>query len=59
MLFYRQVAFFKSSFSKSAFKNTIRVSDSLDPDADGLVWVQTVFKSVQQMTDKDNMEIKS
>ena len=44
----------KSIFSKNSFKNTIRVSNNLDPDqADilsGLIWVQIVCKSYQQTT---------
>ena len=41
--------FFKSNFSKSYFRNTIRISYSLDLDL-GLIWVQTVCKSYQQAT---------
>ena len=32
MLFCRLLIFFKSTFSKNSFRNTIRVSNSLDPD---------------------------
>ena len=45
--------FSKLNFSKN-FKNTIRVSNSLDPDqaqcSVGMIWVQTVCKDQQQMT---------
>ena len=35
MLFFcRLLAFFKIDFFKNAFKNTIRVTNSLDPDQD-------------------------
>ena len=34
MLFCLLLTFFKINFSKSSFKNTIRVSNSLDPDQD-------------------------
>ena len=33
----------KLTFSKNSFRNTIRVSNGLDPD-----WVQTVYKGYQQ-----------
>ena len=40
------------SFFFSSFRNTIRVSNSLDPEQarqmSGLVWVQTVCKGYQQ-----------
>ena len=45
-------------FSKKSFRNTIRVSNSLDPDqarqnmpdiSSGLIWVQIVCKGYQQM----------
>ena len=44
--------FFKLTFSKKSFRNTIRVSNSLDPDQawSGLIWVQTVCKGYQQTT---------
>ena len=46
--------FLKLSFSKKTFKNTIRMSKSLDPDQvrrlSGLIWVQTVCKGYQQTT---------
>ena len=46
--------FSKSTFSKNSSRNTIRVSNSLDPDQAqqniGLIWVQTVFKGYQQTT---------
>ena len=32
MLFLSSADFFKSTFSKNSFRNTIRVSNSLDPD---------------------------
>ena len=45
-------------FSEKSFRNTIRMSNSLDPDQAhhfvrsdlGLIWVQTVCKSYQQTT---------
>ena len=50
--------FFKINFSKKSLRNTIRVSNSLDPDQaerfvgpdilSGLIWVQTVCKDYQQ-----------
>ena len=42
----------KSTFSKSSFRNTTRVSYSLNPDPDlsGLIWFQSVCKSYQQTT---------
>ena len=48
--------FFKVLFSKTIFSNTIRESNSMDPDQDpcfdglGLIWVQSVCKGYQQMT---------
>ena len=48
------IFFFKINFLKSkSFSNSIRVSNSLDPDQDrpvGPVWVQTVCKGYQQRT---------
>ena len=41
--------FFKLIFSKKSFRNTIRVSNSLDPDQ-ARRFVQTVCKGYQQMT---------
>ena len=54
--------FFKSTFSKNSFMNTIRVSNSLDfqirPDIlSGLIWVQTVCKGNQQMTLVDRVKV--
>ena len=41
-------------FQKKYFKNTFRVSNSLNPDQNNVLlflnWVQTVFKSYQQAT---------
>ena len=47
------VFFSKSTFSKNSFRNTIRESNSLDPDQArqfGLIWVQIVCKGYQQTT---------
>ena len=35
MLFWHLQVFFKSTFSKNSFRNTVRVSNSLDPDKAG------------------------
>ena len=44
----------KSDKSEASFRNTISVSNSLDPDKPdilpGLIWVQTVCKGYQQTT---------
>ena len=45
MLFLSSADFFKNSF-----RNTIRVSNSLDPKMSGLIWFQTVCKGHQQTT---------
>ena len=41
-------------FLIKSFKNTVRVSNSLDPDQarqlSGLIWVQSVYKDYQQTT---------
>ena len=37
--------FFKLTFSKNSFRNTTKVSNSLDPDQ---TWFQTVCKAYQQ-----------
>ena len=46
--------FLNQPFSKNSFRNTIRVSNSLDPDQarhlSGLIWVQTVCKGYQRTT---------
>ena len=34
--------FSKLTFSEKSFRNTIRMSNSLDPDLSGLIWVQKV-----------------
>ena len=47
----RLLIFSKSTFSKNSFRNTMRVSNSLDPDIpSGLIWVQNVSKGYQQKT---------
>ena len=57
-------SFSKSTPSKNSFRNTIRVSNNLDPDQarhfSGLIWVQTVCKGYQQMTPlgKELTEVK-
>ena len=49
--FCRLLIFSKSNFSKNSFRNTTRVSNSLDPDqARRLICVQTVCKGYQQTT---------
>ena len=52
MLFCCLLIFFKSTFLKNSFRNTIRVSDNLVPDQarhlSVLIWVQTVCKGYQQ-----------
>ena len=57
MLFLSSADFFSKSFfskKKKTFRNTIRVSNSLDPDqarrSVHLIWLQTVFKGYQQTT---------
>ena len=35
---------------KKSFRNTIRLSNSLDPDQDRQIWFQTVCKGYQQIT---------
>ena len=46
--------FLNQLFQKQSFRNTIRVSDSLDPNRPdvllSLIWVQTVCKGYQQTT---------
>ena len=47
---YLQTFFFKKLLLKHSFKNTIEVSNSLDPDQDRhflliLIWVQTYWKA--------------
>ena len=60
-MFLSSADFFpKSTVSKNSFRNTIRVSNSLDLDQarhfvrpdilSGLIWVQTVCKVYQPMT---------
>ena len=46
---------FQNQFSKKTFRNTIRVTNSLNPDQDRhfvgvLIWVHSVFKGYQQTT---------
>ena len=53
MLLCHLLIFFQNQlFEKNSFRNTIRVSNSLDPDQAGhlvgLIWVQTVSKGYQQ-----------
>ena len=46
----------KITFSRFSFENTIRVSNSLNPDQNRLpvlIWVQTVCKSSHQTTSKE------
>ena len=54
MLNCRLLIFFKINLFQNSFRNTIRVSNSLDPDlADilsGLIWIQTVCNGYQQTT---------
>ena len=53
MLMFLSADIFKINFFKKIFRNTIRVSNSLDPDQDRhsvLLWVQTVCKGYQQTT---------
>ena len=54
MLFRCRLFFLNSTFLKNYFRNTIRVSNSLDPDQankiPGLIWVQMVCKGYQQKT---------
>ena len=51
MVLCRLLIFSKSTFSKNSFGNTIRVSNSLDPDqAQLLIWDQTDCKGYQQTT---------
>ena len=54
MLFCHLLIFFKSTFLKNSFRNTIRVSNNLAPDQaqhlSVLIWVQTVCKGYQQTT---------
>ena len=51
------IVFSKSTFLKNYFRNTIRVSNRLDPDQAGylwgLIWIQTVCKSYQQTPQVD------
>ena len=43
--------FAKSTFSKNSFRNTVRVSNSLDPDVvSGLIWAQTVYIGYHKTT---------
>ena len=48
------IFFLKLTFSKTSFRNTIRVSNSWDPDQArhfvSLIWVHTVCKGYQQTT---------
>ena len=46
------IFFFRVNFFANSFRNTIRVSNSLDPDQkrSGLIWVQTVCQSYLQAT---------
>ena len=51
--------FLKSAFWKNSFRNTVRMSNSLDPDQasddlSGRIWVQTVCLGYQQTTLVDN-----
>ena len=41
---------------KNLFRNTIRMSNSLDPDSSGLIWAQTVCQGYQQTTLVDASE---
>ena len=54
MLFLPSADFFQNYLFKNSFRNTIRVSNDLDPDQDRhllvLIWVQTVCKGYQQTT---------
>ena len=52
--FFLSTAYFFQNqlFKKNYFRNTICVSNRLDPDQ--LIWVQTVCKSYQQTTLGDN-----
>ena len=47
---YADNFFSKLTFSKNNFRNSIRVSNSLDPDLSVLIRYQTVYKDYQQMT---------
>ena len=43
--------FSKLTLSNNSFRNTIRMSNGLDPDQESvLIWVQTVCKGLQKMT---------
>ena len=43
--------FENSTFAKNSFRNTIRVSNSLDPDVvSGLIWAQTVYIDYHKTT---------
>ena len=56
MIFSSSADIFKIDFFKNSFRNTIRVSNSLDPHQDrlsfgpNLIWVQTFCKGCQQTT---------
>ena len=51
MFCYRVLTFFKINFFlKKSTRNTIRVSNDLDPD-EALISVQTIGKGYQQMTE--------
>ena len=52
--YFLHTLFSKLTFKKNHFRNTIRVSNCLDPDQDRillvLIWVQTIGKDYQQRT---------
>ena len=54
------IFFSKSTFSKISFRNTIRVSNYLEPDQvlSGLIWVQTVGNRGYQQTTRVGNEIR-
>ena len=56
LLLSSSVFFSKLFFSKNSFRNTMRVSNGLDPDQDQqmsvLIWVQTVYKGYEQTTSR-------
>ena len=51
--------FSKSTFSKNSFRNTIRVSKSLDPEAQHFVGPDLGPNCLQKLSTDDTMEIKS
>ena len=62
MLFFNFLSsadyFQNKTFSKNSFRNTIRVSNSLDI-LSGLIWVQTVCEGYQQTTQVGNNEYET